>query len=160
MKQVLLSIFAALVVVNLTCATQSRASPAQGLDSTCMKELETATKQCESSFMDKSHFKHLSPECMRQIESHHFPEPDTACSKEMIEAGQATLSATRECIDKRISLRCREQIDSRIRISQEVSKRCAETTKKISEICGIGQATNMECYKNHRAELETACSAQ
>lgn len=160
MKQVLLSIFAALVAVTLTCATQSKASPAQGLDSACMKELETATKQCEGSFMDKSHLRHLSPECKKQIESHQFPEPDTSCSKEMLEAGQAILSATRECIDKRISLRCREQIDLRSQISQEVSKRCAETTKKISAICGIGQAANMECYKKHRAELEVACSVQ
>ncbi len=161
MKQVLLSIFAALVILSLACAAQSKAALSQGLDPACVKELESATEQCKGSFVDKSHLnKHLSPECMRQIESNHYPEPDTACSKEMLVAGQAILSAGRECIDKRISSRCREQIDSKSKIMLEASRRCTEVSKKISAICGVGQAANMECYKNHRAELDAACNTQ
>lgn len=160
MKHILLSIFAALVMVNLASAAENKAPLSQGLDPVCIKELETATKHCEGSFMDKTHLKQLSPECMRQIESHHYPEPETTCSKEMLAAGQASLSAGLECIDKLISSRCREQFGSRSRITQEVSTRCAEAIKKISAICGRAQEANMECYNNHRAELEAACSTQ
>lgn len=159
MKQVFLSIFAALVMVNLSFATYGKA-PSQGLDQECIQELEASMKYCKEVFMDKSYLMNLSPDCRRQMESNHYPEPETPCGKEMQAAGQAIMSKIMKCRNKHISLRCKEYIDAESKRQQENSKRCADELKRISAICGKGKEANEECYKIHRAELEAACGGQ
>ena len=131
----------------------------RGLDQECIQELEASTKSCEGVSKDKSHLSQLSPDCSRQIESHQWPKPGTACSKEMQEAGKAMMSEIIECRDKHISARCRDSINSKSKRLQKESNRCSDAMKRLSSICGniLKNEANAECYDKHRLELEAAC---
>lgn len=133
-------------------------SPSRKLNQKCIQELESSSKYCKDELPDKSYLKQLSPNCLKMLESHNWPAPNTPCSDEIQKVGQAIMSKMLACRDRHMSTRCSKYFDTMSKRLYENSMQCTDKIKKISRICGMGQKMNEKCYKNHHTELEAACS--
>jgi hypothetical protein len=160
-------VFIILLISILSVGTFTLAETQKESNQDCGNEAEASARKCmEELNMNKDYVpKHLSPDCMKQIESNNSPDPESPCGKEL----ESMKLKIMECIKKNMSTKCREsfndlnksqkeEVSNKCKQGEELSQKCKDEVKRISSICEKGQQSKEKCFNEHSEELNAACS--
>lgn len=131
-------------------------------DAACQQELEREARHCDASLLVKQCWRErLSPNCMRQIEAGAGLRADAACKQELQQAAapcsQSATSKNKQCLQERLTSKCREQLKVAEQQTQEAFRSCQEALQKVQRLCGTDWQKDQGCYQKYHVELGAAC---